>query len=121
MFISEYDTHFKMLLNVLNESVNTPDSLTSYSHIERVCLQIIYTRIDCVICLVYLSQIITKNEAGLRKYKEYLKEEYEKARQFLSDGKDFHRVVFSSLKQIEEIFSEFDAIDKIHPLITYPE
>ena len=119
--VSEYDVHFTRLLDILDIAVKNPQSLENTSQLENFCIQIIYIRIDCVLCLALLTKEILNEAEKFLQCKDYLKSEYERAKKALLDGEKLPKVVFSGLKSIERFFNELGSLDEISPLLTYPE
>lgn len=119
-FVSTYDLNFSMLLGVLEKALDDSLSLENSSTLQRFCIQIIYTRIDCVLTLAILNREILCNAERLLQCKDYLKSEYERAREALVSGEDLPTVVFSTLEGVEMFFKELGATDEISPLIMHP-
>ncbi|MCD8486687.1 MAG: hypothetical protein LRZ84_08055 [Desertifilum sp.] len=119
-FVSPYTLHFSMLLGVLEGVVGNPLSLENSSVLQRFCIQIIYTRIDCALTLAVLNREILCNTERFLQCKVYLQSEYERAREALVSGEELPTVVFSTLEGVEMFFKDLKTIDEISPLIIRP-
>lgn len=118
--VSTYDQDFSMFLNVLEKAVGNPLSLENDSTLQRLCIQIIYTRIDCVLTLAVLSREILDDTERLLQCKDYLGSEYIRAREALVIGEELPQVIFSTLEGVEVFFKDIGAINEISPLIIRP-
>ncbi len=96
-------------------------SIENASALQRLCIQIIYTRIDCAMSLALLTKEILDEAERFIQCKDYLKSEYDRAREALRGGEDLPKVVFSTLKAIEMFFGELGSLNELSPLLAYPE
>jgi hypothetical protein len=120
-WVSEYDLNFTRLLDVLDRILANPQSLESDSTLQRLCLQVIYTRIDCALSLALLNKEILDEIERFVQCKDYLKSEYKRAREALQGGEELPKFVFSTLRSVEMFFKEFGTLDEISPLLVHPQ
>ncbi len=120
-YIFQYDFHFTRFLYLLDRAVSDPKNFENSQILERFLMTITYLRIDCVLSLAYLNKEILNNMERFTKCQNYLKDEYERARNWLNNGEVLPDVIYSSLRDIEEFFRESNALDEISPLLKYED
>lgn len=120
-YLSAYDQNFTLVLNSLDRGVANPLSLENDSTIQMFLNQVFYTRLDCSLVLALLNEEILKDAERFLHWKDYLKSEYQRAREALHDGEKLPPVIFSTLEEVEKFFKDLGMIDEISPLLIRPE